>query len=157
MTGMNNRYVSHLGKVDIDGVVPVYRIVYDEIMRTIGSIPPETGGILGMKDNCISSFYYDEYGSGTDNTYIPDFKRINDVLQMWNLSGIEFAGIIHSHPSDMRLLSYADIRYAVQIMNENDLSELYFPLVMPDTKELLFYKVSGSGKVTIHNELIIKN
>lgn len=32
---MNNRYVSHLGKVDIDGVVPVYRIVYDEIMRTI--------------------------------------------------------------------------------------------------------------------------
>ena len=157
MRGMNNRYVSHLGKVDIDGVVPVYRIVYDEIMRTIGSILPETGGILGMKDNSISSFYYDEYGSRTDNTYIPDFKRINDVLQMWNLSGIEFAGIIHSHPSDMRQLSYADVRYAVQIMNENDLSELYFPLVMPDTKEILFYKVSGSGKVMRHNEVIIKN
>lgn len=154
---MNNKYVSHLKKTDVGDVVTISKSVYDEIMRTIGSIPPETGGILGMKDNCISSFYYDEDGSGTDNTYIPDFKRINYVLQMWNLSGIEFAGIIHSHPSDMRQLSYADVRYAVQIMNENDLSELYFPLVIPDTKELLFYKVSGSGKVTRHNGLIIKN
>lgn len=157
MIDMNNRYVSHLRKTDIDEVVTISQRVYDEIMKTIGSILPETGGILGMKGNIISNFYYDENVSGKDNAYVPDFVRINDVLHIWHQSDIEFAGIIHSHPSDMRQLSYADVRYAVQIMNENDISELYFPLVMPDTKELLFYKVSGSGKVTRHNELIIKN
>lgn len=130
--------------------------VYQEIMGTIGSVLPESGGILGMKDGVISDFCYDENPSGTGNTYIPDLARLNSALQMWHQTGVEFAGVIHSHPSDMRQLSYADIRYAMQIMNANDLCEVYFPLVFPDTKEIFFYNVSSSGRVVL-NRHVIKN
>lgn len=130
--------------------------VYQEIMDTIGSASPESGGILGIKDGVISDFCLDENPSGTGNTYIPDLARLNSVLQMWHQTGVEFAGVIHSHPSDMRQLSYADIRYAMQIMNANDLCGVYFPLVFPDTKEIFFYNVSSSGRVVLNRHVIKK-
>ena len=130
--------------------------VYREIMGTIGSVSPESGGILGLKDGVISDFCFDENPSGTGNTYIPDLARLNSALQMWHQTGVEFAGVIHSHPSDMRQLSYADIRYAMQIMNVNDLCGVYFPLVFPDTKEIFFYNVSSSGRVVLNRHVIKK-
>lgn len=140
----------------INDKVFITESVYREIMCTIGCASPESGGILGVKDGVISDFCYDENSSGTGNTYIPDLARLNTVLQLWHQTGVKFAGVIHSHPPDMRQLSYADIRYAMQIMNENYLCEVYFPLVFPDTKEIFFYNVSLSGHVVLNRHVIKK-
>ena len=61
-----------------------------------------------------------------------------------------FAGVIHSHPLDMRKLSAADVVYANCIMKENGLKYVHFPLVFPDDGTIIWYEVSSGGAV---NEL----
>lgn len=84
---------------------------YNNIMDTVGAVSPETGGIVGGNDGVITNFYYDINARNEENTYTPSLD-VNKVIREWNQYGIEFMGIIHSHPVDRQSLSSADIRYA---------------------------------------------
>ena len=127
--------------------------VYHDIMKTIGSVSPEMGGILGVRGNIIEKFFFDGQHSSyekKESVYIPDISKLNSVLQSWYEEGITFAGVIHSHPLDMRKLSAEDVVYANCIMKENGLKYVHFPLVFPDDGTIIWYEVSSGGAV---NEL----
>jgi hypothetical protein len=90
--------------------------VYDNIKATIGSQPPETGGILGADLN-ISPLHIvrfvpvpaarSGYHSGAGAAYFsPDHRAINHIVDnVWTPLGYWLAGVIHSHPRDFRRLS----------------------------------------------------
>ena len=86
--------------------------VLNEIMSTIGSVSPETGGIIGTQNDVVCAYYFDRTGSCDSNTYKPDTVTVNSVISDWTQRSIQFAGIVHSHLEDRCELSCADIKYA---------------------------------------------
>ena len=111
----------------------IERKVLEEIISTIGQSKPETGGVLGMKDGVICAFYFDKNADSELGAYCPNTDDINSKLQEWGDEGISFAGIIHSHPNNCRLLSNGDeegIKTIVKAIPAFE--ELYFPIVTND-------------------------
>lgn len=67
--------------------------IYRQIMNTIGSIPPESGGILGEREGVLCAYYYDTGGTCNGGTYRPDIICINRVIEKWSQKSIQFTGI----------------------------------------------------------------
>lgn len=122
--------------------VRIAKRVYQEIMDTIGKYPHETGGVLGVKDGTVCQYFFDKKSIGKDDTYSPDVYSINKIISEWKREGIKYAGMIHSHPGNMKKLSYADIYYANKQMECNNMSDILFPLVVMDVDvQLYMYKI----------------
>ena len=115
------------------------RGVYDEIVRTVGSLPAEHGGALGCQqdDEVIRFFRFDDTSRNTGATYSPDHEMLNAMFRTdWNPKGIRLAGFVHSHPSGFARPSAGDLRYARDILAAiPDLPQLFLPIVqtVPDT------------------------
>lgn len=108
--------------------------VLDEIKRNLTR--PETGGILGVNSGrVVTSFYYDRSGQTTATHYIPDVKKLNEIIRSWAREGIEFVGFVHAHPSCDRQLSTCDLNYARKIKAHCSLTELLMLLYVLDEKE----------------------
>lgn len=132
--------------------------VYRNIIDNTPLPPPETGGILGIKDGiiCIS---YKDHGVSTDfdGQYHPNVILLNNVIDAWSKQEIEFCGIYHSHYPGDKELSIADEEYirAILIACQDSANVLYFPLVFPG-KEMIVYKVvSDNSEIIISGEDII--
>lgn len=81
---------------------------YDDIRRTIGERPAESGGILlgSRKDYKALRFLFDPSGSRTRGGYDPDVKYINrKIKEAWEEEGLELVGFVHSHPPGVTRLS----------------------------------------------------
>lgn len=107
--------------------LPVWR----EVQSTLGRYPPECGGILGMKDHTITEFFFDYTAVHKNNAYFPCTDILNQKIIQWHSAGIQFCGMIHSHPkSDLRI-SQNDIFFARCIIQQNRtiLNKVYFPIV----------------------------
>lgn len=117
--------------------------VYDQILDTIGVQPPETGGVLGRKNGIICKYFYDGNADINPYRYVPNVENINPILSQWLKEDIEFAGLIHSHPENIKALSYADIYYARKILQENNLEYIIFPLVVK--KAIYMYLIKESS------------
>jgi hypothetical protein len=122
----------------IEGVINIsmYDIVvtreqYENIQISIGALPPETGGILGEKGGVVSCFYFDHHAKSLTDCYSPNIKDLNFVISDWKSKGISFCGLIHSHPSGVRRLSYKDRKFAEDILKASGgkLTDLLFPIV----------------------------
>ena len=117
---------------------------YAQICETLGTFPPECGGILGQRNGIITDFCFDRKGDSL--SYSPDCEFLNAQIEKWASDGIEFAGIAHSHPFGQELLSAEDIRYIKRILQSNNREEnnrtLYFPVVIPESVENRF-KIIG--------------
>lgn len=88
----------------------------------------ECGCLLGMKDGVVCEILFD---SGTNNVaeYSPNIALFNEILKKWAKNGINFAGIIHSHPNDCCVLSYEDEKTIKKICKAiNSDYALYFPI-----------------------------
>lgn len=96
--------------------------VYKEILNTIGEIDSESGGILGGKGLHCQKFYFDSTSTNSSNTYKPNILKTNEMIKQWYDSDIEFIGIIHSHPKNIKQLSYSDKQYAYRLMKLNSFS-----------------------------------
>lgn len=108
----------------------IKRKVLNEIVSTIGKKKPETGGVLGIRNDVICAFYFDINSDYQEGEYCPDTNDINLKLQEWGEDGIDFAGLIHSHPNNCQLLSNGDkvgIETIVKAIPPFD--ALYFPIV----------------------------
>ena len=106
--------------------------ILDEIRQTIGSLPAESGGILGSNDGgrTITHYYFDRTATTTSGTYTPDTDAINKVIEGWEKNGIQFVGFIHSHPGHHSAPSSEDHRYGIRIMNAMDMKGCFFmPIV----------------------------
>lgn len=78
----------------------IYDTVLEQIKKDIGSDRPERGGaLLGEPGNAIvSKFIFDGAAHTTASTYSPS-RRLNQLVkEMEGNDGLEYKGIIHSHP-----------------------------------------------------------
>lgn len=119
--------------------------VYGRIMSTIGSVRTEAGGMIGGYNGVVTEFYYDDpcgRKNVDDYVHIPNVNHMNQILEDWYARNIEFMGIIHSHPADMKTLSFTDIRYAQKLIKDNDMNYVLFPIIVMETVPVLkMYRV----------------
>lgn len=116
--------------------------VYLKILNNYPVPPPEQGGILGIKNGTICEYYHDNSSNVTDRAvYEPDVNVLNQVIKDWHEHGIQFAGIIHSHLIGQNTLSSGDEEYIKKLFNNvpECIDELYFPIVIPETKEIVSF------------------
>ena len=104
--------------------------VLNEILESIGSIPAESGGILGLqKGEEITRFFFDSVAAKTSATYSPSTDILDGVINGWEEDGVAFCGFIHSHPRGCLRPSLGDIHYAKAILDALDMDELLLPIV----------------------------
>ncbi len=81
---------------------------YREILKTVGSRMPESGGILlgNREDFVVQKFVFDPNGHTTGAAYDPDIEFINQTIKKeWEENGLALLGFIHSHPRGVSRLS----------------------------------------------------
>ena len=122
--------------------------VWEEIYKTLGTLPPEQGGILGGTFDTVTKFYFDSDAKRDFAHYYPSAKQLNVVLKDWYPEGTQFLGIIHSHQfGDMRL-SPRDIDVAREIIGKNSslCDHLFFPIISSEFDSKAFsgtvYRIS---------------
>ena len=113
--------------------------VLKDVIKTIGSIRAETGGVAGGNGSGseVCHFSFDESSRNSAVTYSPDYKRLNQLFKdEWNPKGIRLQVIFHSHPGRMGRPSYGDEIYSERILKAiPDLGCLWLPIIntVPDT------------------------
>ena len=125
----------------------IYSNVYEEIIKTIGNAPIESGGIIGIKNNIICKFYFDKSESRHNTMYIPNTKVLNYIIDKWADSNIDFAGIVHSHPNSCTTPSLEDYYYATNLKQLNPtLKKILFPIVTIENKivNITFYEFDNN-------------
>lgn len=130
----------------------IQKNIFDQLLN-LPSALPEMGGILGLHHDVIDSIMFDcGKPQGNCGTYVPDTATINQQIKLWNISGIQFGGIFHTHLPRWNRLSGEDIKYISRIMSvmPPDIPCLYFPLVFPG-ESVLSFAVHKTG-----NEIVIK-
>jgi hypothetical protein len=136
-------------------ILKILTNLFNNIISFFPNVPPENGGILGGTQNIITEYYHD---SSTQKNiiaeYIPNILVLNTQIRTWQKNGIEFYGLIHSHPQSEETLSSADIDYIIDIMKSIPYTEfsLYFPILIPH-KTIIPYIVTKKD----HNITILKD
>ena len=111
-------------------MMKIKRKILGEIISTIGTCEPETGGILGVKDGVVCEFYFDKNADCQIGEYCPNTVDVNSKLVEWAREGISFAGIIHSHPNNLFEFSNGDKEGIFTVVKAIPNAEkLYFPIV----------------------------
>ena len=106
--------------------------VLAQIEATIGSLPPETGGVLGVdRDGVISAFRFDHVAATTMATYAPTISMVNAERRHLEARGGNFCGFVHSHPSRMARVSHYDLSYAQELLQKAKVDEIALPIVVP--------------------------
>lgn len=136
----------------------IYKCIYNEIINTARSLPPETGGLLGGRDDIVAEVLRDE-GLPSDKkcSYYPNIELFNQTIKEWQSRDINFMGIFHTHYWGVNTLSKGDKRYIARIMNSmpEGIDRLYFPiLVMPDKKLVCYVANKKLGNLVIETEAI---
>lgn len=140
---------------------------YDEIVRTVGTLHAESGGILlgSREDFVVQKFVFDDKGSTGPVSYDPDVKFLNEVVtKEWDENGLALLGFVHSHPRGISRLSgdmgngIGDIGYIKTIFSAMpDLNHFLVPIVHPvaDGGEFkMFTYMAERGKETKYKTLV---
>jgi proteasome lid subunit RPN8/RPN11 len=127
--------------------------VMRQITTTIGSLTPETGGMLGgcRAMRKVTHFYFDGTAARSGSTYSPDTEQCNRVLNdEWNPAGVDLVGFVHSHPRGFLRPSTGDLVYAARILKTNPkVPSLLLPILesRPDAGDIVVrhYEAAISG------------
>ena len=139
----------------ISSMIYIKKNIINEIINTIGKNKIELGGILGLKDNCIVSFYFDKkliY----KKQYIPNVIKINKIIKKWYKEDIMFIGFIHSHANGYNKPSKDDYIYAKKLIDTNKFLEyLIFPIVTIIDNEIKidYYKFTDDFEKIVVEEI----
>ena len=116
-------------------VIPMSYAVYRDILHSIGSHPPEMGGILlgPIGTNEVTKLFVDSGGSFSSSTYSPDHVTLNRKMKdEWLPAGIDMKGFVHSHPGRFDQLSTGDLAYIARLLDKNDDMDMFIaPIVIP--------------------------
>jgi proteasome lid subunit RPN8/RPN11 len=79
------------------------RKVYEEIKRTIGTFPAETGGLLlgSVEDFKVTEFIFDSAAykrQRWEAVWFPHTESLNKHVDLMEKRGLAFLGVVHSHP-----------------------------------------------------------
>ena len=109
--------------------------VINDIINSIGSQPPESGGILlgPVGTNEVTEFYFDQSGTCSGATYSPDHVSLmRKMKEEWLPAGIDFKGFAHSHPGRLDWLTGGDLSYINRLLDKNvDMGMFIAPIVIP--------------------------
>ncbi|HYK73583.1 MAG TPA: Mov34/MPN/PAD-1 family protein [Pseudoneobacillus sp.] len=89
----------------------IYDTVLALVKKEIGDQYPERGGaLLGVPgEPIVTEFIYDDAAETTSSSYSPSRELNRLVRNAEEENGLEFKGIIHSHPGSYNQPSYQDI------------------------------------------------
>jgi len=128
---INNHYIQYLAMITIK----MAHQVINDIMNSVGSLPPERGGILlgPVGTNEVTKFCFDQGGRCSGASYSPDhvslMRRMNEE---WLPAGIDMKGFVHSHPGRLDWLTGGDLSYINQLLDKNvDMEMFIAPIVIP--------------------------
>lgn len=135
-------------------------LVFEEIRTQIATHPPERGGALyGPKEYpAVSHFEYDKEGDTSASTYVPSSRLITNVAHVERETGLQFKGIIHSHPAGFVRPSHGDQQTVGSFFRLNPhFSAIALPIVQEirDNSEsnaaafLRWYRVERRAKTAI--------
>jgi len=137
----------------------VQKVIHDRILNNMIAVPPETGGIIGGKNGIVTNFEFDKYDvdNSFENSYTPNVDYLNKIITRWLGEGIRFLGIFHSHVENEVSLSLPDRGYIQQIMESipDSIERLYFPLIFPRKKMLVFVAQRDGNVVKIREEEVV--
>lgn len=129
----------------------ITRQIKETVPLMFSPAPPEQGGILGMKDGVISAFVLDNSEQKTESAeYSPNTQFLNRQIEKWADEGIEFCGILHSHPSGQTTLSGSDMEYIKELYHVNPwLEKTYFPLIIDGCDMIVYAVEKSNGKIEV--------
>lgn len=88
--------------------------VIDSIRQGVSNIPPESGGILGGRNDVVTNICLDKGILGKHPcSYTPDTRFLNQKINQWAETGIQFMGMFHVHFGGTESLSEGDKEYIV--------------------------------------------
>ncbi len=126
------------------------KITKKNLLNLLQRLPeelPETGGIIGGKNEEITEYWIDKTALKEKNMcrYTPDVDAINEQIRKWNQNNIVFLGIFHTHYFGVRTLSKGDIEYMYKIMRvmPSSVDVLYFPIIVFPEKEMVLYAIKN--------------
>ena len=131
--------------------------IYSQIINRCPVVPPEVGGIIGMKNGVVSVVEFDFLNIIHDFAqYIPDTESINKTIRLWDKKGFDFCGMFHSHMYNQKTLSNEDKRYIEEIMRlmPEKTEVLYFPVIMPKQKIISYKAEKKNHSILILNDII---
>lgn len=136
------------------GFIRIEKNALEKLKKSFSGALIESGGMIGSKNGVIVDFCFDN--GGDPEKYVPNVEKLNKKIAEWQKSGISFAGIVHSHHNDCRLLSDADINYARTILKSCSMASVCFPIVTYRGEEIIVtpYKI-GSETVEKADFLVI--
>ena len=121
----------------------IKRTLYDFLVNSCVTAPPEMGGILGMTGGVVTALHMDFYNTieKTRAIYEPNTSLLNHQIALWRKNNIIFAGIFHTHPFKQPTLSEGDNQYIKQIMGAmpQTVNSLFFPIIIPKNKIYSYY------------------
>lgn len=119
----------------------IYDSVLEQIKADIGDKAPERGGaLLGEPGKpIISKFIFDSQAFTTSSTYSPSRKLNKNVQEVEEKEGLEYKGIIHSHPGEYDQPSSQDMAELATGLRLNKHMPFYLvPIVTTNSeKEML--------------------
>jgi hypothetical protein len=130
--------------------------VLDQIGQHIVLHPPERGGaLLGLKGQpIITHFIPDQQGQTSGASYLPSAQITQQVQQLERELGLEFKGVIHSHPGGFDRLSGPDETACLEGLNLNPhISYFLAPIVTMQRswRQLRDHELSlGQGKMSCY-------
>lgn len=122
----------------------IQKKVLQNILETFDHATVESGGIIGRCGQIIIAFEFD--GGCHSSMYRPNRRRLNKIIEEWSKRGILFAGIVHSHPNYVNILSEQDKAFAESIFHSAPFIEkIYFPLIVYRNghAEMYSYRYAG--------------
>lgn len=131
-------------------------LVYEQIRASIASHAPERGGALyGPRDvPFVTHFEFDAEGATTAVSYVPSSRLIANVPRIERDTGLEFKGVVHSHPRGVTRPSGGDERTVATFFRLNPhFAALELPIVQQVEEEREFihwYRVKRRGTALSH-------
>ena len=114
--------------------VTILASVLDEIVESIATLPPESGGLLGgdRENQRITRYLFDQAAGTSGATYSPNTDIINTTLDEWDDNGGDkIIGFIHSHPGGYAQPSPGDQVYAARILEAIPaMSRIFLPIAV---------------------------
>lgn len=126
-----------------------------QILSAYSTVPPEQGGILGMKNGVICEYIHDNSGLETNRAvYVPNIAFLNECIAKWADEGVEFCGMVHSHPSEQKELSSGDYEYIEKIYQLNpQLGISFFPLIVGVHEMIVYCANMAGGQIVIRKDI----
>jgi proteasome lid subunit RPN8/RPN11 len=134
-------------------------LVLAEIRDKIACHPPERGGALyGPKGYpAVSHFEFDVEGETSASSYVPSSRLIANVPHVEHETGLQFKGVVHSHPRGIIRPSHGDQLTVESFFRLNPhFSAISLPIVQQshkaagtDTDFLHWYRAERRGKTAL--------